>query len=104
VDDDELYRSLLAEFADDGVVGGSLFGWKAFKLDGVSLGCLRNGVAAFKLGGDNPALKAALEVPGGQHFDPGGKDRPFKDWVSVPIRDRDVIVDLLESAVEAYRS
>jgi hypothetical protein len=94
----------LAEFADDGVVGGSLFGWKAFRLDGASLGCLKNGVAAFKLGADNPVLAHALEHHGATLFDPGRRSRPFKDWIELPTHDRTVIADLLEAAVEAYRS
>ena len=98
---ESVYRALLAQFADEGVVGGSLFGWKAFKLDGASLGCVKGDLAAFRLGADNPALAAALQLEGAHHFDPGRKDRPFKDWVAVPITHAAELPDILAAAIEA---
>jgi hypothetical protein len=38
-----------------------------------------------KLGAGTPEHTGALAVAGAGLFDPGGVDRPFKDWVSLPL-------------------
>jgi hypothetical protein len=42
-------------------------------------------VLAFRLGAGTDAHAEALALPGAELFDPSGKGRPFKDWVSVPV-------------------
>ena len=62
-----------------------MFGKPALKDEaGKAFACLLGGEIAFRLGRDSPAHSAALGLPGAHLFDPSGKDRPMKDWVSVP--------------------
>lgn len=100
----QLYSELIQQFESEGVVPGKLFGSLAFILDGSSIGCVKDGVAAFKLGSGSPALEHALGLPGATLFDPSSKGRPFRDWVAVPISDDAPLAELLEQAVTAVRA
>jgi len=63
----------------------AMFGKPALKdHNGKAFACLLGGEVAFRLGRDNTAHADALGLDGAHLFDPSGKDRPMKDWVSVP--------------------
>ena len=68
-------------------------------LGGKSIGCLKGEVLAFKLGADTPELAEALTLPGAELFDPSAHDRPFKDWVAVPVSEAAHAQRLLTAAV-----
>jgi hypothetical protein len=42
---------------------------------------------------------AALALEGAQLFDPGGRGRPFKDWVQVPVAHADRWPEFAEAAL-----
>ena len=63
----------------------AMFGKPALKdQHGKAFACLLGDEVAFRLGRDNTAHADALGLDGAHLFDPSGKDRPMKDWVSVP--------------------
>jgi hypothetical protein len=63
----------------------AMFGKPALKdQHGKAFACLLDGEVAFRLGRDSAAHADALGLDGAHLFDPSGKDRPMKDWVSVP--------------------
>ena len=98
-DSSDLFDELLEEAAGAGVVAGAMFGSQAFMLDGKSVGCLKGGVLAFKLGAGTPELADALTVPGAGLFDPSAHDRPFKDWVAIPLSEAAHAPRLLAAAI-----
>lgn len=97
---DERFDDLAAQFADAGVTTGALFGKRALKLQGKAIACLKGDDLAFRLGEGTAAHAAALALDGAELFDPSGKHRPFKDWVSVPSTLADRWEALLLTAVE----
>ncbi len=62
-----------------------MFGAVSLMVGGKAIGCLYGDAVAFKLGRESPAHAEALALPGAVPFDPSGMDRPFKDWVVVPL-------------------
>ena len=67
------------------VAVSAMFGKPALKdQDGKAFACLLDGAVAFRLVRDSTAHADALGLAGAHLFDPSGKDRPMKDWVSVP--------------------
>lgn len=81
---DELFDDIAADLAHHGANAGAMFGKRALKAHGKAFACLKDDCLAFKLGEGTPAHAEALALPGAELFDPSGKRRPFKDWVSVP--------------------
>jgi len=98
-DSSDLYDGLLEGAAGAGVVAGAMFGSRAFMVNGKSIGCLKGEVLAFKLGADTSALADALTIPGAELFDPSAHDRPFKDWVAIPLAEAAHAPRLLVEAV-----
>jgi hypothetical protein len=98
-DSSELYDRLLESAAGAGVVAGAMFGSRAFMLNGKSIGCLKGEVLAFKLGAETPELVEALTLPGAELFDPSAHDRPFKDWVAIPLAESGHAPRLLAAAI-----
>lgn len=83
--DREPLDRLAAHLGNDRVTVGAMFGKPALKdHNGKAFACLLDGEVAFRLGRDSAAHTTALELAGAHLFDPSGKDRPMKDWVSVP--------------------
>lgn len=75
----------LRDHLGDRVSVSAMFGKPALKdHDGKAFACLRNGEVAFRLGRGTDAHAEALGLDGAHLFDPSSKDRPMKDWVSVP--------------------
>lgn len=94
-----LFNDLLESAAGAGVVAGAMFGSRAFMLGGKSIGCLKGEVFAFKLGADSSELANALTLPGAELFDPSAHDRPFKDWVAIPLTEAAHAPRLLTAAI-----
>ncbi len=76
---------LAAHLGGDAATVGIMFGKPALK-DGAgkAFACLLDGEVAFRLGRDSAAHAEALDLAGAHLFDPSGRGRPMKDWVSVP--------------------
>ena len=86
---DELFDEIaeeLAGLAGQGVTVAPMFGERSLKAAGRGIGCLLGDTLAFRLGAGTSTHAAALALTGAALFDPSGKDRPFKDWVAVPLR------------------
>jgi len=84
-DADALFDSIAASLAGRGAVAGVMFGKRALKAGGKAFACLKGDVLAFRLGAGTAAHASALALPGAELFDPSTRDRPFKDWVAVPL-------------------
>lgn len=85
----ELLDVVVAELGDPAITRGRMMGRPIVSWSGTMFGCLSGDTLALKLGAGNPEHAAALQVAGAELFDPGGKKRPFKDWVSIPLESGD---------------
>lgn len=82
----------------------AMFGKPALKdRQGKAFACLLDGAVAFRLGRDSTAHADALALDGAHLFDPSGKDRPMRDWVSVPPAHAGRWSELAESALAVPR-
>lgn len=96
------FEALAADTADAGVTVGKMFGATSLMVGSKALGCLHGDAVAFKLGRNSPGHAAALALPGAKLFDPSGMDRPFKDWVVVPLSSAGMWHQLAEAALAAH--
>ena len=98
-----VFDELVLDLAPAGAVGGQMFGARAITLQKKAFACLQGERIAFKLGAGSAAHATALALPGAELWDPSARQRPFKDWVAVPIREaspaHDVVADLASSAL-----
>ena len=102
--DREPLDRLAAHLGDGRVTISAMFGKPALKdQNGKAFACLLSGEVAFRLGRDNPAHADALALTGAHLFDPSGKDRPMKDWVSVPPEHAERWTEFAELAVAVER-
>jgi hypothetical protein len=76
---------VVAELGDPAITRGRMMGRPIISWNGTMFGCLNGDTLALKLGAETPEHAAALQVAGAELFDPGGKSRPFRDWVSLPL-------------------
>ena len=97
---DEICDDLAARHAE--VVLTQMMGMPAIKANGkLVAGWVASAEAmVFKLT-DGEAHAAALELSGSHLFDPGGRGRPFKDWVVVPAAHATKWPRLAEQALES---
>ena len=79
------FETLSADVAHAGVTTGKMFGAVSLMVGSKAVGCLHGDGVAFRLGRDTAAHAEALALPGAALFDPSGVNRPFKDWVVVPL-------------------
>ncbi len=98
----ERAEGLFAEIADQlakqpGVVRAKLFGMPSVKVNGNAFMGFSNGEMVFKLSGGSH--KQALAISGAKLFDPSGRNRPMKEWVSVPASASDQWTDLADAAL-----
>jgi hypothetical protein len=80
---EELCDDLLARHAD--VQRAQMMGYPSLKRNGRLVVCYSaaDETMVVKLA-DPTAHAEALELEGAHLFDPGGRGRPFKEWVAVP--------------------
>jgi hypothetical protein len=85
VDARERYDEIADDLAarDPDVQLGQMMGMPSIKCGGKIIAGFWNGSMAFKLP-DEAEREQALEIEGAHLFDPGGRDRPMKEWVEVP--------------------
>ncbi|MCX4751053.1 hypothetical protein OG455_37075 [Kitasatospora sp. NBC_01287] len=82
---DALFDELATDLAPRGASAGAMFGKRGLKAHGKAFVCLKGDLLAFRLGNGTPAHAEALALPGAELFDPSGKQRPFRDWVAIPV-------------------
>jgi hypothetical protein len=97
---DEVFEEAVEELRQRGVSAGKMFGARSMMLDGKAVACLTHGVFAVKLGRDEPEHAAALALEGAEVWEPGGKGRPFHDWVALPFERSDDWMHFAEAAVD----
>jgi hypothetical protein len=98
---DSVFDTLAVEFAPSGAVASKMFGKRALTLNKKAFACLIDDESmTFRLGADAPAHAAALGLPGAALWDPSGMNRPFKDWVRVPISSAEEWSGLAADALE----
>lgn len=80
---EELCDDLLARHAD--LERAQMMGFPSLKRNGKLVACFSalEDAMVFKLA-DADAHAGALALEGSHLFDPGGRGRPFKEWVVVP--------------------
>ena len=80
---EELCDDLLSRQAD--VQPAQMMGYPSLKRNGKLVACYSadDDAMVFKLA-DPAAHDEALTLEGAHLFDPGGRGRPFKEWVAVP--------------------
>lgn len=103
MDADALFDEIAAELVPRGASTGSMFGARSLKLDGKVFSTTKDGRITVKLKAGEPDHVSALEV--GVPFEPSGKGRPMKDWVSfedASLPD-DVVARFVEAAFERMR-
>jgi hypothetical protein len=96
---DEIFDDIADDLAGRGVRAGRMFGCPSLMFDGKAVGCLKGELFAVKLGAGSAAHQEALALPGSALFDPGGKGRPFKDWVALPLAQSQHWLPFAEAAV-----
>jgi hypothetical protein len=98
-----MIEQLEPEFADRGVVLGSMFGAPALFFDGKAFACEKRGFFGVKLGAGTPEHAEAVLLPGAELFDPSGSGRPFRDWVAIPADDPDAAAALARQGYDRLR-
>jgi hypothetical protein len=85
----EAFERLAAALDAPHITRGRMMGRPILKTGGSMFACFQGDALAFRLGAGTPEHAAALGIRGAALFDPGGKGRPFKDWVSIPVTEAD---------------
>jgi hypothetical protein len=99
---EKVYDEIVAQLAKQpGVVRTKMFGMPSVKINGNAFISFVNGEMVFKLRGDSH--QKALMAAGAHRFDPSGRGRPMKEWVSLPASACDLWTDLADAAL-AYVS
>lgn len=77
--------ALAERLGDPGITVSTMFGKPTLKDgSGKAFACLLGNELACRLGRGTPPHTEAMALPGAHLFDPSGRDRPMKDWVSIP--------------------
>ncbi|ALE04385.1 hypothetical protein AL755_01440 (plasmid) [Arthrobacter sp. ERGS1:01] len=97
----DAFDALAADLTQAGVGVGKMFGATSLMVGTKAIGCLHGDGVAFKLGRDTRGHADALALPGAVLFDPSGMNRPFKDWVLVPVRSVQRWPELADAALSA---
>ncbi|MCS5717049.1 TfoX/Sxy family protein [Herbiconiux sp. CPCC 205763] len=95
----ERWDLLAAELGDPAIARSRMMGRPILTREGTMFACLNGDSVGFKLGAATPEHEGALLVPGAELFDPSGKGRPFKDWVSIPVAEADQWLPFAQCAV-----
>lgn len=99
----DAFAALATDVSGAGVSVGKMFGAISLMVGSKAIGCLHGDGVAFKLGRDSAAHARALALPGAELFDPSGMNRPFRDWVVVPLSSAEEWPDLADAALGALK-
>jgi hypothetical protein len=104
VDDDSAqvaYRRVVDELrADPAVLETKMMGMPSLKAGGKLFAGLRAESLLVKLGADR--VSALIEAGRGEPFDPSGRGRPMKDWMTAALPDDDWLA-LAQEALQTTR-
>jgi hypothetical protein len=104
VDASEAFESVAGDLRPRGVVTAQMFGKRALKFESRAFACLFGDALAVKLMAGTSEHTAALALPGAELFDPSGRHRPMKDWVTVPFAHTDRWGPLAGAALNSVHS
>jgi hypothetical protein len=93
---EEIADDVLARHGD--VEKAQMMGMPSLKRNGKLVAGLWKETMAFKLP-DAAEREQALALEGAELFDPGGRGRPFKEWVAVPADHADRWPELAEQSL-----
>ena len=103
MDAEALFEDLAAELTPRGASVGAMFGARTLVLGRKVFATAGEGRITVKLGFGTPELASALEI--GEPFDPSGKGRPMKEWVTFGAdQDADAVTGFVEDAFELAQS
>jgi hypothetical protein len=100
MDSDEIFDDIVLRLEQRGVKAGNTFGKRALKAGSKAFGCLMDGELACRLGAETLEHAEALALDGAQLFDPSARDKPFKDWVQIPVAYGDQWPRFAEAALD----
>jgi len=96
----ELYTLIAEDLAiNHEVTQSQMFGKKCLKVNGKAFAAFHLEEMVFKLGKEWIS-KNTGKFPGAKNWDPSGKNRPMKDWLSVPAEYRDSWMELAVGSIE----
>lgn len=99
MDAEALFDEIAADLVPRGASLGAMFGARSLLFGGKVFATTKNGRVTVKLGAGTPAHASALEV--GTPFDPSGKGRPMKDWVTFDAeQDAGAVAGFVEAALD----
>jgi hypothetical protein len=94
---------VVAELGDPGIVRSRMMGRPVLTLAGTMFAVLNGDALGLKLGAGTPVFAEARALEGAGLLDPGGKGRPFKDWVALPLEHAAVWPGYAADALDAAR-
>ena len=99
MDAEALFDEMAVELAPRGALTGSMFGARSLTFGGKVFATTKDGRVVVKLEAGAPDHARALEI--GQPFDPSGKGRPMKDWVTFDAaQQEDAVLGFVQAAFE----
>jgi hypothetical protein len=98
----ERFDALTRALSEKGVKPTNMFGKPALKdAAGRAFAALHAGALACRLGQGSEKHREALALRGAALFDPSGRGRPMRDWVSIPVVHADRWQEFAEAALAA---
>lgn len=99
MDAEGLFDDLAAELEPRGASTGVMFGARCLKLDRKVFATAGHDRITVKLGAGTAPHASALEI--GEPFDPSGKGRPMKEWVTFNAeQDAEAVARFVQAAFE----
>ncbi len=88
-----VFDDLAAQLAGSGAVVGRMFGVRALLLGDKVFACQQGDLIALRLGAGSPEHSEALALPGAELWDAPKRNRPYRDWVAVPVEENSELED-----------
>lgn len=99
MDAEALFDEVAADLVPRGASTGAMFGARCLKLERKVFATAGHDRITVKLGAGTPPHASALEI--GEPFDPSGKGRPMKEWVTFDAeQDADAVAGFVHAAFE----
>jgi len=96
---EQAFEDLISDFSKiEDVVAGAMFGKRCIKISGKAAIALFKETIVFKL--PNPHHTTAMSLDDSILWDPSGKGRPMKEWVSVSIQNQGDYQKLAAAALQ----
>jgi hypothetical protein len=98
------FDALARALSEKGARTSSVFGKPSVKdAAGRAFACLHASALACRLGDRSEKHREALALKGAVLFDPSGRGRPMRDWVSIPVAHAERWQEFAEAALAVER-